>query len=75
MSGIAAPAEAGFQRTKINMSLFRASRGRSRGPGRFCVESGLTLQRIRHYSLRDAGMEVNWRGRKTGACARATASG
>jgi cyclic pyranopterin phosphate synthase len=54
LAGIAAAGRVGFSGTKINMVLIPGfNDGEVEAMKRFCLENGLRLQRIRHYSLHD----------------------
>jgi cyclic pyranopterin phosphate synthase len=70
--GIAAAGRAGFERTKINMVLIPGvNEDEVEAMAAFCRERGLTLQRIRHYSLRDRGDDRELdEAERPGACAR-----
>lgn len=72
MRGIAAADEAGFERTKINMVLIPGvNEDEVAAMAAFCRKRGLTLQRIRHYSLRDRGDAGELEeAERPGACAR-----
>ncbi len=70
--GIAAAGRAGFERTKINMVLIPGlNEDEVEAMAAFCLERGLALQRIRHYSLRDRGDDrESDEAERPGACAR-----
>ncbi len=72
MRGIEAAAAAGFRGTKINMVLIPGFNEDEVAPmGAFCRDHCLTLQRIRHYSLRErGGGEEAEEAERPGACAR-----
>jgi GTP 3',8-cyclase len=72
LRGIDAARAAGFRRTKINMVLIPGVNDDEIGAmAAFCGENGLTLQRIRHYSLRERGDESEREdAERPGACAR-----
>jgi cyclic pyranopterin phosphate synthase len=60
-AGIRAARKAGFIATKINMVLIPAFNSNEvEAMQKFCLENGLLLQRIHHYSLQD--MKTTWHG-------------